>query len=190
MIHNTIRLTFHPVSCCQGWWGVSRDPDAGQRPGPMEPQIKAEPALSKPHWLVAWWAAETYKTSSPTQELRKGGQRTVNSLPPNLHAIIKISLCIWMYLDTNNEIHTWLQMVHDAHLAKGKYLQSSGLLDVPIPQSWFMLCMLQTHEISSHCDNSRKNWAVISLQACCWSRMTCMCLFKGESQRLLLVGFA
>ncbi len=136
----------------------------------MEPQIKAEPTLSKPHWLVGLVSGRNYKTSSPTQELRKGVKE-----PTRYHKNIP------MYLDTNNEIHKWPQMVCDVHLAKGKYLQSSGRLDVPTPQSCFMLCLLQTHEISSHCDNSRKNWAVISLQACCWSRMTCMCLFKGEA---------
>ncbi len=75
------------MSCCQGWWGVSRDPGAGQRPGP----IKAEPTLSKPHWLVGLVSGRNYKTSSPTQELKN-----CQFSPPNLHAIIKISRCIWI----------------------------------------------------------------------------------------------
>lgn len=52
-----------------------------------------------------------------------------------------------MYLDTNNEIHTRLQVGCNAHLAKRKYLQSSGVLDVVNTELFYAVFASDTQDI-------------------------------------------
>lgn len=155
MIHNTIRLTFHPkspVSCSIDGGGSAETLMRDRDPGRWSRQIKAEPALSKPHRLMGLVSGKNLQNIQPHPGTEEGGQRTVTSPPPT-----KPQVCIHVRYPKHFPKGIWIQtlkFIHDCKWFETCIWLNENTCKVQDfwmfqPQGYFLLRLLLTHKISS-----------------------------------------